>query len=217
MAAILNSGVHATIAGVVLAFMVSSRAAIAKESFDPMVSASLEEFRSAMREGDDSRADACLGAIEAQATATDPPIERLTRGLHPWVGFVVLPLFALANSGVELSPAAVQQAVASPVLWGVVAGLVLGKPLRIVAFTWIFAKAGVAELSAKTSFGQLLGVGMLAGIGFMVAIFIAALAFHQDQATVNVAKMAILAASVLAGLLGFLVLKWSPDASAQRT
>jgi NhaA family Na+:H+ antiporter len=214
--AVSNSGINPTVAGVVLAFVVSSRPAMSKDTFEQRVNAVVDEFHSAISEGNNSRADAALGSIEALARSTDAPIERLTRALHPWVGFVILPLFAFANSGVSLSLAQMKTALTSPILWGVVVGLVIGKPLGITIFSWISLKLGLTEIPAGCSLGQLVGVGMLAGIGFTVAIFIAAVAYG-DEVTQNIAKTGILLASLLAGLLGFFVLRLSRNASTHKT
>lgn len=202
---VLKSGIHATLAGVILAFFVSNRRAISADAFEDRATTIMSEFRAALRDEDENRAELSLGAIEALARATDPPIERLTRDLHPWVGFIVLPLFALANSGVRLSASALQQAIGNPVLWGVVAGLVLGKPLGITLFSWVAGRIGIADIPPQTSWLELGGVGTLAGIGFTVAIFVSALAF-PDEGTLNVAKTGVLAASAMAGILGSAIL-----------
>ncbi len=204
---ILRSGVHATIAGVILAFMVSSREAISKDEFETRATPLLEEFRSAHQNGEEEVADANLGALEALAISTDPPIERLTRALHPWVGFVVLPLFAFANAGVTLSSGPVWSAIGSTVFLGVLIGLVIGKPLGIFAFTWLGTKLRLAELPPAVRWTEVGGAGVLAGIGFTVAIFIADLAFKDPQ-QVAIAKIAILMASLVAGLFGFALLKF---------
>ena len=203
---ILRSGVHATIAGVILAFMVSSREAISKDEFDTRATPLLEEFRLAHHNGEAEVADANLGALEALAINTDPPIERLTRALHPWVGFVVLPLFAFANAGVTLSAGPVWSAISSSVFLGVLIGLVVGKPLGIFAFTWLATKLRLAELPPAVRWTEISGAGVLAGIGFTVAIFIADLAFKNPQ-QVATAKIAILIGSLISGICGFALLR----------
>lgn len=203
---ILKSGIHASVAGVILAFMVSTREAVSREAFEERSLPLLADFRESMREGNVSRADADLGALEALAVSTDPPIERLTRGLHPWVAFVVLPLFAFANSGITFSTTAIREAIHSPVLWGVALGLVVGKPLGIFLFSFAATRLRLAEMPSNASLKHLVGVGALAGIGFTVAIFISNLAYEVPS-LVNTSKIAILAASLVAGVLGFVWLR----------
>jgi NhaA family Na+:H+ antiporter len=205
--AILSSGVHATIAGVILAMMVSSRETISKQEFEQRALPLLEDLQQANRDHDVNAADASLGAIEALAVSTDPPIERITRALHPWVGFVVLPLFAFANAGVTFSPRAIGDAFGSVVFLGVLIGLLIGKPLGIVAFTWLATRLRLAELPSGAGMSDVLAAGVVAGIGFTVAIFIADLAFDVVQ-HVATAKIAILIGSVLSGVSGYLLLRF---------
>ena len=204
---ILRSGIHATIAGVILALMVSSRETISKHEFEQRALPLLEGLQQANRDGNVNVADANLGAIEALAVSTDPPIERITRALHPWVGFVVLPLFAFANAGVTFSPRVITESMGSVVFLGVLTGLVVGKPLGIVAFTWLAARFGFGELPPSAGMSGILGAGVVAGIGFTVAIFIADLAFPVAQ-QVATAKIAILIGSLISGISGYLLLRF---------
>ncbi|HWR15503.1 MAG TPA: Na+/H+ antiporter NhaA [Terriglobales bacterium] len=206
--AILKSGIHASIAGVVLAFMVSTRQTVSRSAFEERSAPILAEFRQSMREDNVSRADANLGALEALVVSTDSPIERLTRALHPWVAFVVLPLFAFANSGITFSASAVRASFQTTLFWGVVVGLVLGKPIGIFLFSWIAARTRLASLPNDMSFRELAGIGIVAGIGFTVSIFIAGLAYENLQ-LVNISKFAILVASTVAGICGYLWLRFS--------
>ncbi|MFZ5785031.1 MAG: Na+/H+ antiporter NhaA, partial [Acidobacteriota bacterium] len=131
-------------------------------------------------------------------------LQRLEHALHPWVSFFIMPVFALANAGVRVvgsgEPLADGRVVA-----GVMLGLVLGKPLGIVSLSWLAVRAGLAERPEGTTWMQISGVACLGGIGFTMALFIAALAF-PSAALLSAAKVGILAASVLAGLLGWAVL-----------
>jgi len=136
-----------------------------------------------------------------------PLIEHLEHRLHPWSGFVIVPVFALANSGVDLG-SGVGDALSSPVAWGVLLGLLVGKPIGVVALTRIAVTAGWADAPEATTPRHLLGAGHAAGIGFTVALFIAELAF-DDPAVVGEAKIAILAASVLSGAIAAVVLRGS--------
>jgi Na+:H+ antiporter, NhaA family len=128
-------------------------------------------------------------------------VEWLEHSLHPWTGFVVVPLFALANAGLVISGETLRDAATSPVAAGVVTGLVVGKPLGITAFAWLAVRLRLAPLPSGTTWGALVSVSALAGIGFTVSILVAGLAF-DDAALVDEAKLAILAASFLAALTG---------------
>ncbi|MFM7894336.1 MAG: Na+/H+ antiporter NhaA [Actinomycetota bacterium] len=131
-------------------------------------------------------------------------IDSLQHTLHPWSTFGVVPVFALANSGVEVSMTGLQDAFGSPITWGIVVGLLVGKPLGIVVATRLTVRAGVANLPAEGG-RQLVGTGMAAGIGFTVAIFITELALTESTDQAN-AKLAILVASILSAVLSIVLL-----------
>jgi len=133
----------------------------------------------------------------------------LEHQLHPFSSFVVVPLFALANAGIELSAKQFEDALTSPVAWGVFAGLVVGKPIGVVLGSRLAVRARIAAAPEGTSRRQLLGVGQAAGIGFTVALFVTELAFH-DPAHQNDAKIAILVGSVVAAALAALILARRP-------
>ncbi len=204
--AILRSGIHATIAGVILGFMVPTSAALSLQDFQNLATDMARRFRDAMASGDLQGAKNLLGSFDALLNNTESPSERLTRLLNDWVSFLVLPLFALANAGVTFSAGAWHELVTSRVLWGVIVGLVLGKPLGIIGFSVIARATGLAQLPKGVGWRQLTAVGTLAGIGFTVSIFISSLAF-DDPALLMEAKAAVLGASVLAGVVGYLELR----------
>ena len=206
--AFLHSGVHATIAGVLVAMTIPSRRRLDSREFLRRSASILEdfeeasEFRSArLVSGGQQNA---LGALEEAVEHVQTPLQRLEDALHPWVVFGVLPLFALANAGVSIegSPAAMAS---HPVALGIVAGLVLGKSIGISLFAWGATRLGLAALSSDARWAQLHGVAWLAGIGFTMSLFIAGLAFGQGE-LMAVAKLAILVASVLAFTGGMAVL-----------
>lgn len=155
--ALWHSGVHATLAGVVLAFCVPRST-----------------------------------------------IERLETILHPWVNFGILPLFALVNAGIALTPG-VWGALHEPVGLGIMTGLLVGKPLGILAFAWLAVRFGLATLPAATGWGLMAGAGLLGGIGFTMSLFIADLGLSPEL--LDGAKFSVLAASAIAGLCGYLVLR----------
>jgi NhaA family Na+:H+ antiporter len=126
--------------------------------------------------------------------------------LHPWTSFFIVPVFALANSGIRLSVDGVQDAVSSPITWGVFCGLLVGKPLGVLLATQIAVRSGISDLPEGSSTRHVIGVGSAAGIGFTVAIFIAKLALPDPTDLAN-AKLAILTASVCAAVLASVLLR----------
>ncbi len=204
--AILESGVHATLAGVVLGLLTPARHYYDDRTALQVGRRLLARFEAAVERNDHDDIEATLGQLEEVAVGTESPLERLERKVHPWTAFVVLPLFALANAGVPLSPSDVGAAVGSPVALGIVGGLVLGKLAGIFTAAWLAVKLGLARLPDGVVWGHVAGAALLAGIGFTVALFIAELAY-VDEATMTAAKIGILAASLAAGLSGYFVLR----------
>ncbi len=193
------SGIHPTIAGVALGLVTRAT------PFQRPAAVSLEAHRIAnetLDQPDPVDADAPLwlrlGELSRQAVS---PLARMESLLHPWTSFVVIPIFALANAGIELSGSALAEAATSPVTQGVVAGLVVGKPLGIALASWLGIRFGLARLPRDAGLLHLVGVGALAGIGFTVSIFIADLAF-TDRSLEEAAKVGVLWASILAGAVG---------------
>jgi NhaA family Na+:H+ antiporter len=135
--------------------------------------------------------------------------------LHPLTSFIVVPLFALANAGISLDPDTIDNSMTSSVTLGIALGLLIGKPLGIVLFAWLSCRLGVSSLPQGVTWGQMLGLGMLAGVGFTVALFVNELAFDSG-ALVERGKLGILAGSLAAGFLG-VVLMWTLSGSPQRT
>ncbi len=203
--AILRSGIHATIAGVVLGFMVPTTAALSLREFQEIGCEIVERFSKALTQGDEQTAKNLLGSIEQLVHGTESPSDLLTRKLNDWVSFLVLPLFALANAGVTFSGGAWRELLTSRIVWGIMLGLLVGKPLGILAFARLAVRSRLAQLPNGVTWRQLSGVGILAGIGFTVSIFIGSLAFDDASQLVE-AKAAVLAASLLAGTLGYFAL-----------
>jgi NhaA family Na+:H+ antiporter len=201
--ATLQSGIHATIAGVALGLATPAVA------FQRPKAVSLEAHRIADDTVDNPvppDADAHqwlhLAGLTREAVS---PLARLEHLLHPWTSYVVIPVFALANAGVSISRSSLGNALTSGITLGVVAGLVVGKTVGVTMFTWLATRTGITRLPEGVGWGQLVGVAALAGIGFTVSLFITSLAF-QTQAIQDAAKVGILIASLLAGLLGALLL-----------
>ena len=197
-----ESGVHATIAGVLLGLVTPAHSWVAEGAL-----AELAEDTFALLRGEGLDGGArhhALRQVETAARETLSPLERLEAGFHPWVAFVIMPLFALANAGVALNLGDV----ADPVALAVAAGLVLGKPLGIVGFSAIAVALRVARLPEGVGWGALLGGSFLAGIGFTMALFIGDLALDGDA--LDAAKVGILGASVVAGACGIAILARLP-------
>ncbi len=210
--AFLFSGVHATVAGVLAAMTIPARARIDTGEFRVRGRALMDEFDRVGTEGEDvltrQPQQAVIQAMESVCDAAQAPLQRIEHGLQGWVAFGIVPLFALANAGVHL-PADFAGALAHPVTLGVILGLVLGKPVGITLFAWLAVRAGVASLPEGVAWRALHGVSWLGGIGFTMSLFIANLAF-PGGAMVDEAKVGILSASILAGGVGWLLLRPGP-------
>ncbi|HEX8489976.1 MAG TPA: Na+/H+ antiporter NhaA [Chthoniobacterales bacterium] len=199
-----ESGVHATIAGVALAVTIPSRTRLNAVEFSREARALLDQFDRS-ETGDllvltSKGQQESLFALERASKAVTAPILRLEHGLHSFSAFVVMPLFAFANAGVQIGGPMVHPEIAL----GVMAGLVIGKPLGILGASLLAVKSGLARLPDEVNWGSLLGAACLAGIGFTMSLFIAMLAFDV-AALINTAKVAILGASLLAGLIAMVV------------
>lgn len=204
--AVLKSGVHATIAGVALGLLTPAESWFSHEQFAESAENLLERYREALARTDDGSARALLGQIEELTVGTESLVERLERLVHPWVGFLVLPLFALANTGVTFSLPMLEDAVSSSVTIGIVLGLFGGKVMGIVGFSWIGVRTGHMTMSGKMTWPYLIGVGILCGIGFTVSLFIANLAYSENTLIQN-AKFGIFIASMVSGLVGYIYLR----------
>jgi Na+:H+ antiporter, NhaA family len=202
-AAVLSSGVHATIAGVILGLIVPIRPKLPPEDLSGIAEPLLENFRTQLLARDKSSAEATLAQLNQLLCDTDSIGERLERAVHPWVSFLVLPLFALASAGVALSSEQLKQAISSPVALGIFLGLVVGKTVGIASFSFLAVKSKIAGMADGLRWAGIVGVGILSGLGFTVALFISGLSF-EDEAMVASAKVAVLAASLAAGSLGYL-------------
>ena len=204
--AVFESGVHATLAGVGLGLMTPSRALYGLAKYERKLGELLEKFREARRENRRYRAHVTLGRIEALTEETEPPLRRRLRATHPWSAFFVLPVFALANAGVEITGDGLREAVSGAIFPGVALGLIAGKTLGIVSFAYLAVKAGLASMPDEVGWGHVAAVGMVAGIGFTVSLFIIDLAL-TDSGIQQQAKLGVLAASAAAGAGGLIWLR----------
>jgi Na+:H+ antiporter, NhaA family len=207
--AVLLSGVHATIAGVLLALTIPVRSRIDAPELEARSRDGVEAFRRRGAGGADTpptpAQQAALLALERAVRHAGSPLLRLEQTLHPWVAFAIMPLFALANAGVDLQGGAAA-ALRHPVGLGVIAGLVLGKPIGITLAAWLLVRSGLGALPAGVGWRQIAGAGCLGGIGFTMSLFIAGLAFG-DGPILPSAKIGILAASIAASLAGAAMLR----------
>ena len=205
--ALLSSGIHATLAGVILAMAVPSRTRINALEFSTEARAILDDFDRA-ETGDllvltSKGQQAALYALEVAGTGVQAPLIRLEHALHGVVGFVIMPLFALANAGVVLT--GISGALTDRVTLGVIIGLLLGKPAGVMLFSWLGVRFRIADLPAGATWSGVHGVAWLAGIGFTMSLFVGSLAFGEGPMLVS-AKVGILAASIVAGVIGWRLL-----------
>ena len=205
----LKSGVHPTLSGILGAMAIPARVRINATQFLRQSRGSIAVFEQAGLTEENvltnPRQRGALHSLETAVHQAETPLQRLEHIMHPWVLFVIMPLFALANAGVSLS-GDVASAFTDPVALGIIAGLVLGKPIGIVSFSWFAVRLGVTTLPSGVSWRWITGLACLAGIGFTMSLFVAGLAF-VDAGRLEIAKLAILSASFVAGTVGWLMLR----------
>jgi NhaA family Na+:H+ antiporter len=210
--ALLKSGVHATLAGVLAAFTIPARPKYDPSHFSGHVKELMARFDASHQPGESIMTNDALRAVvqtlENGVHKVETPLQRLEHGMHMPVAFLVIPIFALINAGIPIELANLGDTLAHPVTLGVVFGLVLGKFLGIAGVSWLALKIGVGQLPAHTRFSQIVGVALLAGIGFTMSIFIADLGFAGHPEYLLMAKTGVLTASLLAGIGGFVWLWW---------
>ena len=204
--AFLKSGVHATIAGVLFASAIPTRTKLNAEDFLKKGEKFISSVRDQLGSSGDQRM--AIHYLEEASRNAQSPLERMEHALHGWVAFGVMPIFALANAGVIISGDAMGSLLGDLVFWGIFAGLFVGKPIGVIAFTWLAVRSKLAELPEGVTWRHVVGAGALAGIGFTMALFIANLAFAGSE-TLETAKLAILAASLASGIAGWMLLSGS--------
>jgi Na+:H+ antiporter, NhaA family len=206
--AVLYSGVHATIAGVLLAITIPSKTVLNAPEFLQRSRGILQQFeRCADCEKGvmtDEEQQTAIDALEDTCEKAQPPLYRLEEALHPWVTFLIMPVFALANAGVVLG-GGIAQHLREPITLGVALGLLLGKPFGIGLASWLAVKVGLAMLPVGVGWKHIHGAAWLGGIGFTMSLFIASLAF-PGQDLLATAKVGVLVGSFFAALVGSLVL-----------
>lgn len=207
--AFLKSGVHATVAGVLLAMTIPASTVINRKGFLDRTRQYLDQFEEeGIRNGKPFTTEkqrALLQAIGDGAHLVEAPLQRLEHTLHPWVAYFIMPVFALANAGVDLRTD-ILTALSDPITIGIVLGLVVGKQVGITFMAWLITWVGLSRKIAGVTWKQIYGASMLAGIGFTMSLFISNLAFSEPMMLLN-AKVGILTASFLSAGLGWIVLR----------
>lgn len=203
---IFKSGIHATIAGVILALTIPSKTVINEVRFVVSIKYWLEKFKKVSNSEVEVLANPeqqhIIHQINKNVQNINPLMHKFESGLHPWVTFFIMPVFALANAGVVLDGGLLAFPMPS-VATGIFFGLFLGKPLGIFLFSFAAVKSGIAELPSGTNWKQIFALGIIAGIGFTMSIFIDSLAF-TDMDLINIGKAAILGTSLVAAVVGCL-------------
>ncbi|MBK7500275.1 MAG: Na+/H+ antiporter NhaA [Ignavibacteriales bacterium] len=207
--AFLKSGVHATVAGVLLAFTIPVSSRINTMKFKKETESLIKEFDNAGEHGEDvltnSERLSIVDQIENNCEKILTPLQRFEHGLHPWVSFFIMPVFALANAGVTIG-SGLSSALTHPVSIGIILGLFLGKQIGIFSFSYLAVKLKLASEPEGVSWKKIYAASVLAGIGFTMSLFIANLAFNSPE-LLNISKVGILAGSLLSGIVGFIILK----------
>lgn len=203
------SGVHATVAGILVALTIPARTKMDTDHFLDKVDSLLERFTcrpcgySIYHE---PTHQAAIAAIQLLCKKVEPPLMRIEGALNPWVVFLIVPLFALVNAGVDISASQIRGIVTSHLSLGIVLGLLIGKQIGIFVFSWVAIRIGVANAPEGVNLWDLYGGSVLCGIGFTMSLFIADLAFHHNG-LLDTAKLSILIGSLLSGVFGYTVLR----------
>ena len=232
--AVLKSGIHATIAGVVLAFTIPSKFRVDGARFLAYTRKALDGYEAAGGEDHDimtnPKRQRMVHAVEKSCEHVSVPLLRFEHALHPWSSFLIVPIFALANAGVPLNQVegGLIRAFTTPISLGIIVGLIAGKQIGLVLFSWFAIKLNLGDLPRGVGWKRLWAASWLAGIGFTMSIFIASLGFKADEGVhaaefvaqqkelLALSKIGILTASLVAGVAGFVLLRsmGTPDGDA---
>lgn len=205
--ALMLSGIHATLAGILGALSVPAVPRYRPERFSEHVRELMLRFDNSHQPDKsimtNDKLRAVVQTLENGVNSVQAPLQRLEHNWHMPVAYLIIPIFALANAGIPIELASISDTLAHPVMLGVSLGLVLGKFIGITGISWLLLKLNLAVLPKDTRFTQIAGVSLLAGIGFTMSIFVAELGFEHQAEYLLMAKTGVLAASLLAGLAGF--------------
>jgi NhaA family Na+:H+ antiporter len=216
--AVYAAGVHATVAGVLLALTIPATTRIDSDSYVEHARDLIADFEGRTVDGEDASTEehhAALWELEDATERAQAPMLRIEHALHPWVSFLIVPLFALANAGVRLD-IDIGLTLQQPITLGVILGLLIGKQAGITLGAALAVRLKLASLPEGVSWKQIYGAAWLGGIGFTMSLFIAALAYGEGAAELDLAKVGILAASLVGGAGGFLVLRMADRGRRRR-
>jgi len=214
----LESGIHATIAGVIAAMAIPSKPKETPDDFSNHMRNSLDEYDNYPVATDYSlheKQKALLINMSERIDSIQSPSARLEQALHLPVSLIVIPLFALANAGISINFSQIDEAIVAPIALGIIVGLVVGKVIGIAGVAFLATKLNIAKLPEGSTMSQVFGVALLGGIGFTMSIFVAELAFYGNATAIFQAKIGILAASLFAGILGFIWLRFIAKSSTE--
>jgi NhaA family Na+:H+ antiporter len=203
---VLGSGIHPTIAGVVVSLFVPARGKYDTDRFLKNAKNTIDRFEceeqscgfSILLNEDHLNA---VHDLEMACHDVETPLQRLLHALHPWVAFLILPIFAMANTGLIFRGMVFSEVISNPVILGIVFGLVVGKPIGILLFSYLSVKTGIASLPQEVRWSHILGGAMLGGIGFTMSLFLSELSF-TDPHIIDDARIAILTGSILSAVFG---------------
>ena len=204
-AGLFIAGVHPTLAGVIVGLATPVKPWLSKEQFLLSAKQSLSDFEDGTLHHDESQILASIKRLHFAAKEAISPVVRGLDQMHIWIAFGIMPLFALANAGVDLGGVDFDHPAAMKIMLGIGLGLALGKPLGVMLISWLLVKSGFATLPKGLPWSGMLVIGLIAGIGFTMAIFIAELAFAGQPALLGLAKLAILIGTAGAAIVGLLV------------
>jgi NhaA family Na+:H+ antiporter len=207
--AVVESGVHGTIAGVLLALTIPASTRLNSDAFVARAREHIDDFEGRTVGGEDASTEehhAALWELEGATERAQAPMLRMEHALHPWVAFVILPLFAFANAGVRLE-GDLSAAIRDPIVIGVIGGLLVGKQIGISLGALAVVRLGFARLPSGVAWRHVYGAAWLGGIGFTMSLFIGGLAYGEGTPQLALAKLGILVASVIAGIGGYTVLR----------
>jgi Na+:H+ antiporter, NhaA family len=212
--ALLESGVHATLSGVALGLLTPAWPLRSPRHFPRDARRLLNQIERAyydriLTEAEFEQNEVLITEVARLATHSTSPLERLEGRLTPWVSYVIVPVFALANAGVELSGDAMSGLFSDPVVLGVAVGLVAGKTVGVSLATFIAVRLGLGRLPAGATWRHVAGLSVCAGVGFTVALFVTSISF-TDPALTDSARIGVLLGSAVAGILGYALLRTAP-------
>ncbi len=203
------SGVHATVAGILVAFTIPCRSELDTHQFIESADKIMGQFDRQESRGFEMKLNennqGVIRSLEKYCLGVEPPLQRIEHALHPLVLFIIMPLFALANAGATINLNTLGNLFQAPEAMGVILGLCVGKPVGITIFSWLAVKMGIARLPKNVDFIAVVGGGLLCGIGFTMSLFVADLSFDSRE-ILETAKLSVLVASLLAGIGGTLIL-----------